>query len=348
MFFLIVDDFGIEYVGDRHAHHLRDTLLEHYSITQDWIGSLYSGINIAWDYDKRTCCLTMVEYIVTILSKCHHGTPIKRVPTPYKHTKITYGTKVQYANTTPTSPPLDDAGIKRVQSIVGALLFYAQAIDNELLVALGEIGSQQVAPTKDTAAAIDQLLNYVAIYPNDGVTYQSSSMIFAAHANAGYLNISKACSCAGAHIMLSEDDPVPGFNGPVLTIAQIIKFVMSSAAKAKLADLFICAKAMVPMRQLLIEIGCPQPKSPIQTDSSTAAGVINKTIIAKNIKFMDMQLWWLCCHESQGRFRFYWASGNINSTKYHLPLYHEAHHPTHAGKTRSLDHFKGVLRPSFP
>ena len=60
---------------------------------------------------------------------------------PYKHTKINYGAKVQYANTTPTIPYLDTAGITRVQSIVGALLFYAQAVNNKLLVALREIGS---------------------------------------------------------------------------------------------------------------------------------------------------------------------------------------------------------------
>ena len=97
--------------------------------------------------------------------------------------------------------------------------------------------------------------------------------------------------------MLPKDDPVPGKNGPVLTIAQIIKFVMSSAAKAELAGLFICTKAMVPMCQSLIKMGWPQPKSPIQTDNSTAAGVVNKTIITKNIKSMDIELWWLRCRE---------------------------------------------------
>ena len=31
-FCLIVDDFGIEYVGERHTHHLRDVLKQHYEI----------------------------------------------------------------------------------------------------------------------------------------------------------------------------------------------------------------------------------------------------------------------------------------------------------------------------
>jgi hypothetical protein len=82
-------------------------------------------------------------------------------------------------------------------------------------------------------------------------------MILAAHSDAAYLNISKARSRAGAHIMCSKNDPIPSHNGPVLTISQIIKFVMSSAAEAELSGLFICAKEMTPLWQSLIEMGWP-------------------------------------------------------------------------------------------
>ena len=44
-------------------------------------------------------------------------------------------------------------------------------------------------------------------------------------------NVSKARSCAGAHIMLSKDVPVPADNDPVVNIANIIKNLMSSAAE---------------------------------------------------------------------------------------------------------------------
>ena len=39
--------------------------------------------------------------------------------------------------------------------------------------------------------------------------------------------------------MVSEDVHVPSFNGLVLTIAKIIKNVMSSAAEAEIAGLYI-------------------------------------------------------------------------------------------------------------
>ena len=74
-------------------------------------------------------------------------------------------------------------------------------------------------------------------------------MILEAHLDPGFNNESKARSHAGAHIFLSENNPTPDLNGPILTIDQIITFVMSSAAEAELGALYITAKEMVPVRQ---------------------------------------------------------------------------------------------------
>ena len=77
-------------------------------------------------------------------------------------------------------------------------------------------------------------------------------MILATHADAGILNESRSISRAGTHIFLSENEPKPKLNGPILTISQIIKTVMASAAEAELAVLFITAKKMIPLRHTLI------------------------------------------------------------------------------------------------
>ena len=63
-----------------------------------------------------------------------------------------------------------------------------RAVNNKLLVELSEIGAQQEAATEDTAEAIEQLLDYVATYPNDGILFRKSDMILAAHSYAGFLN----------------------------------------------------------------------------------------------------------------------------------------------------------------
>ena len=71
-----------------------------------------------------------------------------------------------------------------------------------------------------------------------------------------------------AHIYFFQKmNQKPNLNGPVLTIAQIIKTVMGSAAEAEMAALFITAEKMIPLRHTLIETGWTQPQTPIQTDN---------------------------------------------------------------------------------
>ena len=172
-----------------------------------------------------------------------------------------------------------------------------------------------------------QVLDYVASHPNAGITYRKSKMILAAHADAGYLNETDARSRVGAIFFLSEDDDVPPINGAVHIIAKIIKHVMSSAAEAEIGALFYTAQDGVILRQTLIEMGWPQPKTPIQTDNSTASGVVNKTIVPKRTKSMDMRFHWLRCRSAQGQFRFYWYPGKSNLgdyfTKHFSPMVHK-------------------------
>jgi hypothetical protein len=49
-FSLVVDDFYVKYVTKSDANHLRDALLQHYEITTDWEGTVYSGVTLDWDY----------------------------------------------------------------------------------------------------------------------------------------------------------------------------------------------------------------------------------------------------------------------------------------------------------
>ena len=158
---------------------------------------------------------------------------------------------MKYSTKDNTSPHLDADGILRVQSIVGALMLYGQAVNNKILVALSELGQKQAAATQATNNAVLHLLYYVATYPSDGITFRARKTILSTYSDSAYLNVTKARSCAGANIMLSENVTVPSYNGPILTIAQIIRNGISSAAEAELAGLFICAKEMVPIRQVL-------------------------------------------------------------------------------------------------
>ncbi len=209
---------------------------------------------------SRQCCISMEGYIDNLLIKFNHACPTKPRSSPYKCAPITYGIKTQLAPDMDTSELLDDARKRRCQEIVGSLLYYAHAVDNKLFVALSAIVAHQAQATIVTEQAVNLLLDYVATYPNDGIVYRASNMILCAHSDAGFLNESRARSCTGAHIYLSENEPFLRFNGAVLSITQIIKFVMASAAKSKLTALFVTAREMIPHRQTLIEMGWPNQK----------------------------------------------------------------------------------------
>jgi hypothetical protein len=121
---------------------------------------------------------------------------------------------------------------------------------------------------------------------------------------------------------MSSDVEHPPNNGAVLTIAQIIKAVMSSAAEAKVGALYINVREAVPMRITLEEMGHPQPRTPMQTDNLCALGVATLNVHPKRLKAMDMRFHWLRDRDAQGQFRFYWRPGPTN-----LGDYHSKHHP---------------------
>ena len=92
---------------------------------------------------------------------------------------------------------------------------------------------------------------------------------------------------------MSNNEPIPPNNGAILNIAQIIRAIMSSAAEAELGALYINAREAVYIRQILDEMGHKQSRTPLQTDNSTAEGVINNLIQPKLTKAMDMRFHWL-------------------------------------------------------
>ena len=58
-FTLVVDDFGVKYVGKEHAEHLMSVLKEFPDLTEDWKGEKYIELTLDWDYEKREVHLSM-------------------------------------------------------------------------------------------------------------------------------------------------------------------------------------------------------------------------------------------------------------------------------------------------
>ena len=332
-FTLVVDDFGVKYVGREHAEHLQKAITDSgYRIKSDWTGSKYVGITLDWDYDKRRVHLSMPGYNAKALTRFHHEKPTTRQDSPHLHTPPNYGAKVQYAKGADESAPLDKDGQRFIQQLTGTFLFPARAVDSPLLVSLSSIASQQSKPTQQTLKTARQLLDYIASQEEAVLTYNASDMILAAHSDASYLSEPNARSRAGGHIFLSSDVEFPHNNGAILNIAQIIKNVMSSATEAELAALYIIAKECVYIRLILQEMGHPQPPTPIQTDNKTAEGVINNKIQPKRTKAMDMRFHWLRDRDTLRQLRFYWRAGTLNLADYFTKHHSAAHHKSVRGE----------------
>ena len=326
-FTLVVDDFGVKYVGKEHALHLKAALEENYTITEDWTGGRYIGITLDWDYEKRQVHLSMPNYIGKALKQFQHIWNGKKQHAPYPSAPINYGAKKQYATQESSAPALPPKDKKFIQQVCGKFLFLGRAVDSTLLCPISAIASQSANPTEDTMKQTHQLLNYLATQEEAIITYNASEMVLAVHSDASYLCEPKARSRAGGHFFLSNNSNIPPNNGAILNIAHIIKHVMTSATEAELAALYIMARESVYIRIILEEMGHKQPPTPLQTDNTMADGVINGKIQPKRTKAMDMRFHWLRDRECQQQFRIYWRPGKMNYadywTKHHAAKHHQ-------------------------
>jgi hypothetical protein len=213
-----------------------------------------------------------------------------------------------------------------VQAVTGTLLYYAQAVDSTNLMTLNAIATQQAAPTESTMEEIKQLLDYCASQEEAIVTYYASDMILAVHRDASCLNERKLQSHAGGHFYLSNHVPYPPNNGAILNIAKVVDAVVLSAAEAELGALFMNAREAIYLQRILVKMGHPQPKTPIQTDNTTAKGFINSKNQPKCTKSMDMWFKWLKDRQAKEQFCFYWRSGKTNLADYFTKHHPAAHH----------------------
>jgi hypothetical protein len=78
-FFLIVDDFGVEYVGIEHFNHLLDVLKKFHGVQFNMDDDKFAGITINWDYANSRCRISMPGYIETLPVQASHGSPLTSV-----------------------------------------------------------------------------------------------------------------------------------------------------------------------------------------------------------------------------------------------------------------------------
>jgi hypothetical protein len=324
MFSLVVDDFGVQYVGIDNATHLLTTLRQYYPTSVDWEGALYCGITLAWDYQARTVDLSMPNYVTSALHKFQHRQPSRAHNAPSRYTPPNYGAK-QQLTTVDNSADITDTQRLTLQKVVGTFLYYGRAVDPTMIHALNTLASAQAKGTQATVQAMTDFMNYCATYPSSTIRYQASDMILHCHSDAAYLTEPEARSRAGGHhYMGNHPTGKPIHNGSVLDISRILRMVVASAAEAEVGALYVNAQEATVLRTSLDEMGHPQPATPIRTDNSTADGIINGTVKQQRSKAIDMRFYWVRDRTQQKQFHIYWAPGTSN-----LGDYFTKHHPAH-------------------
>jgi hypothetical protein len=216
-FTLVVDDFGVKYMGKEHADPLINCLKEEtYKLTEDWTGNRYCGILLCWDYEKRILDISMPGYIKKQLLK--YENIMRRIQhCPYSPEPKKYGAEAQ-------SPlPQDTSGAENCRSV--------------------EFDCKRAnARKKRTLVKAYQVLDYLALHPDAVVRFRASDMVLNIHSDASYLSEPNTRSRACRHFFMGAL-PIDGkpikLNGAFHTLCAILQFIVTSTAEAKLGLLFL-------------------------------------------------------------------------------------------------------------
>jgi hypothetical protein len=231
-FSLVVNAFAVKYVGKQHADHLINALLKTYELTTDWAETVYSGMTLKWDYKNRTCDITMPGYVSNVLIKFQHDAPKHPQHTPSRYVTPVYGAKTQYA-TKDETPPLAAKQCLIIQRVTGYVLYYARAVDPNVLMPLNDIAMEQTKSTEKTHVATNQLLDYFSNRPDATIRYHSSDTILHIHSDASYLSVSNARSRLRGLFFCGNKSPEQNkLNGSILYVASVMKNVVAAAAES--------------------------------------------------------------------------------------------------------------------
>ena len=135
-----------------------------------------------------------------------------------------------------------------------------------VLLALSSIAIKQTQATEKAIVRCIQLLDYLATNEMVKIKFHASDMILNIHSDTSYLLETGACSRACGHFFMGwmqEDNEPIQLNGAFQTNSTIMRYMVASAAEAKLGVLFRNCQTGLIFRQTLNNLGHNQPKTPV-------------------------------------------------------------------------------------
>jgi hypothetical protein len=175
LFTLVVDNFGVKYVGKEHFNHSIKCIKTRHELTKDWARDLYCGIKLKWDCTAGTLNISMLGYITKLLHKYKDCVPLKPQRCPYSPAPKQYGAKAHASLPIEISTKLSPDNVKQIQRIIGSILYYAWGTDITVLMDLSSIAIKETKGTTSTMEKAKQLLDYLAKKSNATIRYRASA-----------------------------------------------------------------------------------------------------------------------------------------------------------------------------
>jgi hypothetical protein len=237
---LIVDNFGVKYVGQEDINHLIGAIKSTYTLTKDWTGNLYCSIALDWDYKNRTVNILMPGYISKKLLEYNHVKTSQRI-LALTHLPQ-YGTKAQVPIPPNQSPHLDEKEIRWVQHWQYFVLRSSSQPNGTHGVKHNRGGIN--CCNRHTMEKCTQLSDYLSDHTDAQIQFYASSMIMNIHSDASYLLEANAWSRVCGHFFMGwmpEDDEPIRLNGTFYVSnvsTNIIRFVVALVEEADLGALY--------------------------------------------------------------------------------------------------------------
>jgi hypothetical protein len=161
-FSLVVDDFGVKYVGEENAKHLLDTVREYYKCSCDWEGERYCGLTIKWDYAGQKVHLSMPGYVHKALTRFQHpprqNDRTSHTPTPNQIMERKSNTHKKKM----THQPSARRGKILSKRYVACSCSSRGRSTGGLLPTLSSLASQQANPTERTMELCKKFLDFMS------------------------------------------------------------------------------------------------------------------------------------------------------------------------------------------
>ncbi len=145
------------------------------------------------------------------------------------------------------------------------------------------------------------------------------------HSDASYLSESNARSRAGGYLFLGDCLPGEIPNAAISYFSVLIATVVTSAAEAEYAALFMVGQAAVSIRNTLADLGYPQGATTLICDNKCAVGIAENTLKLKRSKTIDMRYHWIRDQVHLKNFFVTWQAGSSNLADFFTKA-HPVHH----------------------